>query len=170
MTLLRLDSPYNIASHRVHRFEAWLVDHLTNFRMRQEGLISHIPKSLRSMTMRDFAKYDGDIQNAVQGLLAENYGQVEGIDRPTRKRKWIESQEQEAEAAGPKAGIVEEGSKPFKTGMWYKFWPVRRLMMPATSSSPSDCCHTEETCCRTTRYRSCTSADHDEDPVTCMLP
>ena len=105
-----------LVSHRVQRFEAWLTDHLANFRVRQEGLISHIPKSLRNLTLKDFAKYNGDIQKAVQGLLAENYGEVEVIDKPTRKRKWIEFQEQEAESAGAKAGLVEEGAKPFKNG------------------------------------------------------
>jgi hypothetical protein len=87
-----------------------------NFRMRQEGLISHIPKALRNMTMRDFAKYDGDIKKAVQGLQAESYGQVEAIDRTTRKRKWIESQEQEAEQHATKAGSNEDGGRAPKNG------------------------------------------------------
>ncbi|KAI0689072.1 hypothetical protein BC835DRAFT_279826 [Cytidiella melzeri] len=101
-------------SHRIQRLESWLMDHLTNFRMRQESQISHIPKSLRNMTMRDFAKYNGDIKKAVQGIQAESYGQVEGIDRTTRKRKWIESQEQEAEQLGSKTAVGEDGSKPMK--------------------------------------------------------
>ena len=80
--------------------------------MRQEGLVSHIPKSLRNMTMRDFAKYDGNIRAAVQGLQAQSYGQVEAIDKTMRKRKWIESQEQEAEHK-----VAEKGAKPTKNGM-----------------------------------------------------
>lgn len=64
------------------------------------------------MTMRDFAKYNGDIKEAVQGLQAQSYGQIEGIDKTTRKRKWIESQEQEAEHK-----VAEEGAKPVKNGM-----------------------------------------------------
>lgn len=67
------------------------------------------------MTMRDFAKYDGDIKRAAQGVQAQNYGKVEAIDRSTRKRKWIESQEQEQELAA-KAGISEDGVKPLKNG------------------------------------------------------
>ncbi|KAI0087817.1 hypothetical protein BDY19DRAFT_985904 [Irpex rosettiformis] len=98
-------------SHRIQRLESWLLDHLTNFRIRQEGLMTHIPKSLRNMPMRDFAKYNGDIKKAVQGLQAQSYGQVEGIDKTTRKRKWIESQEQEQEA---EQRAAEESAKPVK--------------------------------------------------------
>lgn len=72
------------------------------------------------MTLRDFAKYNGDIQKAVQGLLTENYGQLEVIDKPTRKRKWIESQEQEQDADA-KPAALEDGAKPFKTGMMVFF-------------------------------------------------
>lgn len=65
------------------------------------------------MTMRDFAKYNGDITKALQGLQAQSYGQIEPIDKTTRKRKWIESQEQEAEQKA-----AEESTKPLKTGMF----------------------------------------------------
>lgn len=156
------------ASHRVHRFEAWLLDHLTNFRMRQEGLISHLPKALRTMTLRDFAKYDGDIQKAVQGLQAESYGQVEGIDRTTRKRKWIESQEQEAELLGSKAGLPEEGAKPFKTGAQIVCSAECALYEHICYSySSNDCCHAKES----RGAIVCSSrapAQHDEDPFTCV--
>lgn len=64
------------------------------------------------MTMRDFAKYNGDITKALQGLQAQSYGQIEPIDKTTRKRKWIESQEQETEQKA-----AEESTKPLKTGM-----------------------------------------------------
>lgn len=79
------------------------------------------------MTLRDFARHNGDIQKAAQGLLADNMGQVEGIDRTTRKRKWIESQEQEAELAGAKVA-VEEGVKPFKNGAPVNVKPVGWLI------------------------------------------
>ena len=79
------------------------------------------------MTMREFAKYDGDIQKAAQGLMAENYGQVEVIDKPTRKRKWIESQEQDAESAGAKP--VEDGMRPTKNGRLCTPWRLACMIL-----------------------------------------
>ena len=119
------------------------------------------------MTLRDFAKYDGDIQKAVQGLLAANYGQVEGIDRTTRKRKWIESQEQEAESAGAKGAAAEEGAKPLKSGRLHQVYG-RRFAMLIISFSSDDRCHPEETCSTLDWSRSWTSTHNNEDTVSCM--
>lgn len=49
--------------------------------------------------MRDFSsKYDGDIQAALRGLQREKMGgDVTEIDKTTRKRKWVASQEVEGD-------------------------------------------------------------------------
>ncbi|KAJ7644081.1 hypothetical protein FB45DRAFT_783841 [Roridomyces roridus] len=83
-------------SHRKAQLKSWLNDHLHNFSIHQEGLVSRIPKQVRAMKMRDFgAKYNGNIQAALRGVQRERFvaaGATE-IDKSTRKRKWVASQE-----------------------------------------------------------------------------
>ncbi|KAF8548925.1 hypothetical protein OG21DRAFT_1479034 [Imleria badia] len=87
--------------HRVRQLEEWLAVALDNFRLHQEGLISRIPRLVRSVPMGDFAdKYNGDVQACLRGLQSERVGGAEfEIDRDTRKRKWAAAQE-EVEASG----------------------------------------------------------------------
>ncbi|KAI6130905.1 hypothetical protein EDD17DRAFT_1568680 [Pisolithus thermaeus] len=92
--------------HRVRQLEEWLAAALTNFKLHQEGLISRIPKLVRSVKMGDFAdKYDGDVQACLRGLQRERLGNTEEleIDRETRKRKWAAALE-ESEASGSGTG------------------------------------------------------------------
>jgi hypothetical protein len=109
-------SPLSTVEHRVRQFEAWLADTLENFRIHQEGLISRIPKLVRGLTMREFGeKYAGDVQAALRGMQREKMGGTEAvgeIDKTTRKRKWVASQEAEA------AGTDMEGSKNVKNGVF----------------------------------------------------
>ncbi|TCD70906.1 hypothetical protein EIP91_001215 [Steccherinum ochraceum] len=94
-------------AHRTRQFESWLNDALENFRMHQEGLISRVPRLVRDITMREFAKYNGDVQECLKGVQRERLGgDAATIDKSTRKRKWVESQEAEA-----KAMEEAEGSK-----------------------------------------------------------
>jgi hypothetical protein len=56
--------------------------------------------------MREFQKYDGDMQAALRGLQQEKLGGgsfMKEIDKTTRKRKWVASQEAEIEAESSKA-------------------------------------------------------------------
>ncbi|KAJ7645419.1 hypothetical protein DFH06DRAFT_583698 [Mycena polygramma] len=89
-------------NHRRTQFKSWLNDHLENFSIHQEGLVSRIPKQVRAMKMRDFgAKYNGNIQAALRGVQREKFvaaGATE-IDKSTRKRKWVASQEAENDAS-----------------------------------------------------------------------
>ncbi|KAJ7254398.1 hypothetical protein B0H12DRAFT_1017065 [Mycena haematopus] len=89
-------------NHRKLQFRSWLNDHLENFSIHQEGLVSRIPKQVRAMSMRDFgAKYNGNIQAALRGVQREKFvaaGATE-IDKSTRKRKWVASQESEHDAS-----------------------------------------------------------------------
>ncbi|THH27568.1 hypothetical protein EUX98_g6622 [Antrodiella citrinella] len=84
-------------AHRTRQFESWLADALENFRIHQEGLISRVPRLVRDITMRDFAKYNGDVQECLKGIQRERLGGGDAatIDMTTRKRKWVESQETE---------------------------------------------------------------------------
>ena len=67
--------------------------------------------------MREFAKYNGDVQACLKGIQREKLGgdaaAATTIDKSTRKRKWVESQETEKAAEEP------EGSKGAKSG---KLW------------------------------------------------
>lgn len=118
--LIKLGNETNIyictkVEHRVRQFEAWLADTLENFRIHQEGLISRVPKLVRGLTMREFGeKYKGDVQAALRGMQREKMGAAGAevgteIDKSTRKRKWVASQE---------VGTAVEGSKNTKNGVF----------------------------------------------------
>ncbi|OBZ71403.1 hypothetical protein A0H81_08744 [Grifola frondosa] len=98
-------------AHRTRQFEEWLADALENFRRHQESLILRMPRLVRDITMREFAKYNGNVQECIKGLKKEVLGGEDGIiDRTTRKRKWVESQEVDAGAgavAGPSSREAE---------------------------------------------------------------
>lgn len=100
-----------VVSHRTRQFESWLADALQNFRIHQEGLISRVPRLVRDITLRDFVKYNGDVQECLKGIQRERLGgDAATIDKTTRKRKWVESQEAE------KAQEEAELSKGTKSG------------------------------------------------------
>lgn len=90
-----------------------MTDMLEDFRRRQESLISRMPRIVRNVTLREFAKYKGDIQAAVKGLSRELLGSEDAtIDLTTRKRKWVESQETDGDKVGK-----EESSRAVKNGI-----------------------------------------------------
>lgn len=87
--------------------------------MHQEGQVSRIPKQVRNMTMREFGdKYNGNIQAALRGFQKEKFaasggeGSLGELDKDARKRKWMASQEAEAEN-----GREVESSKALKNRM-----------------------------------------------------
>lgn len=104
-------------AHRCRQLEALLQDHLENFNIHQEGLVSRMPKQVRSMTMREFGeKYNGDIQLALRGFQKDrlaaagadaNFGE---IDKTMRKRKFLENHEAELTATVP------SDARPLKAG------------------------------------------------------
>ncbi|KAJ7212166.1 hypothetical protein GGX14DRAFT_447778 [Mycena pura] len=112
-------------NHRNQQLKSWLNDHLLNFCMHQEGIVSRIPKQVRSMKMRDFgAKYNGNIQTALRGVQREAFVTSGGaeIDKSTRKRKWVASQEAENDASG----IPEKAPKNARLG------PAEKKLGPGT--------------------------------------
>lgn len=118
--------------HRTKQFEEWLADALENFKLHQEGLISRVPRLVRNITMRDFAKYNGDVQECLKGLQRERLGgEVSGIDKTTRKRKWVESQEAESSKAGSSNGDTAdvESTKGPKSGKWILLQYSKECMM-----------------------------------------
>lgn len=103
-------------AHRAVQFRRELEDRLENFTLNQETLLSHIPKGVRQMTMREFGeKYNGNIQAAVRGLHRAKFvsergeSALEKIDKDTRKRKWVESQETEDEASSDQSRATKNG-------------------------------------------------------------
>ncbi|KAL4251803.1 hypothetical protein ABKN59_004639 [Abortiporus biennis] len=116
--------------HRTKQFEEWLADALENFKLHQEGLISRVPRLVRNITMRDFAKYNGDVQECLKGLQRERLGgEVSGIDKTTRKRKWVESQEAESSKAGSSNGDTAdvESTKGPKSARMMAGTPKKKL-------------------------------------------
>ncbi|KAI0670937.1 hypothetical protein C8Q78DRAFT_974098 [Trametes maxima] len=123
-------------AHKARQFEEWLEDALENFRMHQEGLILRIPRIVRNVTLRDFAKYNGDIQECVKGLKRELLGAEDNtIDAGTRKRKWIESQETEGDKLDGKLG-AHESSRAIKTARTVAATPKKKpsFAAPTTAS------------------------------------
>ncbi|KAJ6619452.1 hypothetical protein B0H10DRAFT_1161977 [Mycena sp. CBHHK59/15] len=106
-------------NHRRLQFKSWLNDHLENFSIHQEGLVSRIPKQVRAMKMREFgAKYNGNIQAALRGVQRDKFvaaGATE-IDKSTRKRKWVASQEAEHDASGDSQKAHKNASPQKKPG------------------------------------------------------
>ena len=109
--------------HRTRQFEAWLKDRLENFTIHQEGQVSRIPKQVRSMTMREFGKkYEGNIQSALRGYQKERLVAAGGdatlgeIDKSMRKRKWVASQETEAEVSGSSQPKDLDSQRTLKNG------------------------------------------------------
>ncbi|KAF8195552.1 hypothetical protein BJ912DRAFT_1021248 [Pholiota molesta] len=108
-------------AHRTRQFEAWLTDRLENFTIHQEGQVSRIPKQVRAMTMREFGeKYEGNIQSALRGFQKERLAAAGAdatlgeIDKSMRKRKWVASQEAEAEASGSSQFKEAESQRTLK--------------------------------------------------------
>ncbi|OSX57311.1 hypothetical protein POSPLADRAFT_1157284 [Postia placenta MAD-698-R-SB12] len=110
--------------HRTRQIEEWLADTLENFRRHQEGLILRMPRLVREITLRDFAKYNGNVQECVKGLKREVLGTEDNaIDKGTRKRKWVASQDafektEGGAVAGPSTLRDAESSRGVKSGLY----------------------------------------------------
>ncbi|KAI1793286.1 hypothetical protein LXA43DRAFT_234791 [Ganoderma leucocontextum] len=116
-------------AHKTRQFEDWMADTLENFRRHQESLISRMPRIVRNVTMREFAKYKGDIQAAVKGHSRELLGSEDAtIDLTTRKRKWVESQEVDGDKLGK-----EESSRVVKNARTVAATPKKK---PSSSVVP----------------------------------
>lgn len=102
--------------------EAWLDDHLQNYMAHVEAQIARIPRDVRNLTMREFGqKYNGDMQAAIRGLHSEKIGgEATEIDKATRKRKWIASQEAESEASGSKSVSEDADPRIAKSGACWR--------------------------------------------------
>ena len=83
-----------------------------------------IPRAVREVTMAEFAKYNGDVQECLKALTKGMLGgEVSAIDKSSRKRKWIASQEAEHEKLDAKMGQSlhdRESSRGVKSGMLFR--------------------------------------------------
>ncbi|KAJ8456873.1 hypothetical protein ONZ51_g11864 [Trametes cubensis] len=124
-------------AHKTRQFEEWLADALENFRRHQEGLILRIPRIVRNVTLKEFAKYNGDIQECVKGLKRELLGAEDNIiDPSTRKRKWIESQETDGDKSDSKLA-TQESSRAIKTARTVAATPKKKPMSFAAPTTAS---------------------------------
>ncbi|KAI0662052.1 hypothetical protein C8Q70DRAFT_910071 [Cubamyces menziesii] len=124
-------------AHKTRQFEEWLADALENFRRHQEGLILRIPRIVRNVTLKEFAKYNGDIQECIKGLKRELLGAEDNIiDPSTRKRKWIESQETDGDKSDSKLA-TQESSRAIKTARTVAATPKKKPMSFAAPTTAS---------------------------------
>ncbi|KAI0763606.1 hypothetical protein BD413DRAFT_581763 [Trametes elegans] len=124
-------------AHKARQFEDWLADALENFRRHQEGLISRIPRIVRNVTLKEFAKYNGDIQECVKGLKRALLGTEDNtIDMGTRKRKWIESQETEGDKSDEKLA-PSESSRAIKSARTVAATPKKKTASFAAPTTAS---------------------------------
>ena len=139
-----------------------MADTLENFRRHQESLILRMPRIVRNVTMREFAKYKGDVQAAVKGLSRQLLGSEDAtIDFGTRKRKWVESQEAE-ESRAAKGSQETESSRGVKNGMGTVLW---RFSQSLIHSSSNGGCYSQEEASTSgcPQYRAqVASADHED--------
>ncbi|KAJ7794154.1 hypothetical protein B0H14DRAFT_3557887 [Mycena olivaceomarginata] len=127
-------------NHRKNQFKSWLNDHLENF--------SPFTRRVRAMKMRDFgAKYNGNIQAALRGVQREKLvaGGATEIDKSTRKRKWVASQEEHdaSEKAAKNARLtVSPQKKPGSstgpgTAQRARILAAKASTLPRSFGSPS---------------------------------
>lgn len=116
-------NPLPLVAHRTRQFEAWLADRLENFTIHQEGQVLRIPKQVRSMTMRAFGeKYQGNVQMALRGFQKERLAAAGAdatlgeIDKSMRKRKWVASQETDADVPGTAEYKDSDSQRTTKNG------------------------------------------------------
>ncbi|OCH85747.1 hypothetical protein OBBRIDRAFT_784405 [Obba rivulosa] len=107
-------------THRTKQLEELLVDMLENFRRHQEMLVSRIPRLVRGITLKELAKYNGDIQLCLRELKKQALGGEESILQGSpRKRKWVASQdsldEKADEKSGPSTARETESSRGIKS-------------------------------------------------------
>ncbi|KAH9846105.1 hypothetical protein C2E23DRAFT_872536 [Lenzites betulinus] len=124
-------------AHKTRQFEDWLADALENFQRHQEGLILRMPRIVRNVTLRDFAKYNGDIQECVKGLKRELLGAEDStIDQGTRKRKWVESQEADGDKLDGKLAHTE-APRAMKTARTVAATPTKKATSYAAPTTAS---------------------------------
>ncbi|KZT11888.1 uncharacterized protein LAESUDRAFT_641687 [Laetiporus sulphureus 93-53] len=119
--------------HRTRQIEEWLVDTLENFCLHQESQISRIPRIVRGVTLKEFAKHGGDIQECVKGLKRELLSAEESvIDKSPRKRKWVASQDGAEKAEG--SGTAGSSSRDAESSRGIK--SARMLVSTPSKKKP----------------------------------
>ncbi|KZT73936.1 hypothetical protein DAEQUDRAFT_702982 [Daedalea quercina L-15889] len=125
--------------HRTNQIQAWLADALDNLRLRGESQISRIPRVVRDITLAEFAKYNGNVQECVKAMARDALGTDQnGMDRTTLKRKWAVSQEEANAVAGPSSGAGlrdVESSRGFKSARTAAATPRKKPSSTVSSTA-----------------------------------
>lgn len=143
---------------------------LENFQIHQEGLISRVPRLARSVTMHEFAKYNGDIQECLRGIQKERLGgEAAAIDKTTRKRKWVESQESEGKV-GASSTTHEETSKGTKSGGFLAIFGIGHIfnfVLPPSAHDAHDYSKEKGRCPSNSRCRTTSPSPIDKNTRNC---
>ena len=101
--------PSSTVEHRTKQLEAWLSDAVENFRSRNEGYLSRIPRIVLGVKMRDLeAKYNGDVLTCMKALQMDRLAEgAAGVERSTKKRKWLAAQDTDLERADESSRAVK---------------------------------------------------------------
>lgn len=89
-------------THRTAQFEASLQSSLEAFRLHAEAQLSRLPRAVREMSVREFVEvYGGNVERAVLGGQQSVGEETEDgkVGKEERKRKWVESIEEEKRRA-----------------------------------------------------------------------
>lgn len=100
------------------------MDAQDELRLRGESHIGRIPRAVRNITLAEFAKYNGSVQEYIKATTRDARTEQNGIDRTTLKRKWAASQEEANAAAGPSGSRDAESSRGLKSGAWHVSFAV----------------------------------------------
>lgn len=119
---------------RVREIEELLVDAQDQLRIHGESLIGRLPRAVRNITLAEFAKYKGDVQDYIKATKRDARTEQTGIDRTTLKRKWVASQEEVNAAAGPSGSRDAESSRGLKSGAWHVSFVVLVALMNRPSA------------------------------------
>jgi Nbl1 / Borealin N terminal len=95
--------------HRTRQLESWLADALENFRIHHEGHPSRIPRIVLSVKMRDLEeKYQGDVQVCLRAMQMDKLVEATattGVERSTKKRKWLAALDADGQEAESSRGV-----------------------------------------------------------------
>ena len=110
--------------HRAKQLEAWLSDAIESFRSRNEGYVSRIPRIVLGVKMRDLeAKYNGDVLTCMKVLQMDRLAEgAAGVERSTKKRKWLAAQDIDPERADESFRAVK--NRKHKNAATHPFCPV----------------------------------------------
>lgn len=110
------------------------MDAQESLRLYGENQVAVIPHAIRNITLAEFAKYNGSVQEYIKATTRHHGAEHNGLDRTTLKRKWAASQEEANAAAGPSGSRDMESSRGLKSGAWHVSFSSCSVSMTPSSS------------------------------------